>query len=221
MFQDDQDHNNAPLHSSPHHTAEKPRYPRSYQRGSLPSAPGPPQHAPREAAETPWKAPKTPHYIHAQPAPSRAACAAGAPPDFGELVTVDAAQEHTATVIWLHGLGDTGHTWSAVASWLGMTWCRFLFPTAPAQPVGAAPPTGGGGGGGGGGGYAMPSWFDYNSLDTPDVDEDPATLQRSVEHLLRLVDREARAGVPPSRVVLAGAPRRPQTCLIDLGVLDL
>ena len=106
---------------------------------------------------------------------------------------MDASQGHTATVIWLHGLGDTGHTWSAVASWLGMTWCRFVFPTAPAQPVS-----------GGAGGYAMPSWFDYNSLDSPDVDEDLATLQRSVAHLLSLVEREERAGVPPERIVLAG-----------------
>jgi predicted esterase len=50
----------------------------------------------------------------------------------------------------------------------------------------------------------MPSWFDYNSLDSPDVDEDLATLQRSVEHLLHLVEREERAGVPSERIVLAG-----------------
>ena len=54
---------------------------------------------------------------------------------FGEVVTVEPTEDHTATVIWLHGLGDTGHTWSAVASWLQMPWCKFIFPTAPAQPV--------------------------------------------------------------------------------------
>eukprot|EP00960_Hanusia_phi_P040613 754563-Hanusia_phi.AAC.6 len=57
---------------------------------------------------------------------------------FGEVVTVEPSGDHTATVIWLHGLGDTGHTWSAVASWLQMPWCKFIFPTAPAQPVRAS-----------------------------------------------------------------------------------
>ena len=111
--------------------------------------------------ETPWKGTNTPHYIHARPVPSAAADVDGLSA-FGEVVTVEATASHTASVIWLHGLGDTGHTWSAVASWLQMPWCRFIFPTAPAQPVSTKNAAMG---------YAMPSWFDFDSLDIEDVDE--------------------------------------------------
>jgi hypothetical protein len=43
--------------------------------------------------------------------------------------------DHSATVIWLHGLGDSGYGWAPVAEQLGMPWVKFLFPTAPVQRV--------------------------------------------------------------------------------------
>lgn len=39
--------------------------------------------------------------------------------------------EHTATVVWAHGLGDTGFGWAPVAVSFGMPWVKFIFPTAP------------------------------------------------------------------------------------------
>jgi len=139
------------------------------------------------AGSTPWKGANTPRYMHSSPD-----ARAHAADDFGEVVTVQPTGEHTASVIWLHGLGDTGHTWSAVASWLQMSWCRFIFPTAPSRQVTIKE------------GYSMPSWFDFNSLDMHSIDEDAASLQASVAYLLALVQREIDAGVRPERVLLAG-----------------
>jgi len=103
------------------------RYPRSYPEQESNRAA---HHQQRQA--TPWKVSHTPNYIHAKPKPAATAADIGVQ-RFGEVVTVQATEEQTATVIWLHGLGDTGHTWSAVASWLRMGYCKFIFPTAPSQ----------------------------------------------------------------------------------------
>ena len=177
------------------------RYPNSYSaRAGHAAAPRPHLQMWEEKSDirrprtgdTPWKGASTPHYIHARTAPSMAADRDGLV-SFGEVVTVEATAQHTASVIWLHGLGDTGHTWSAVASWLQMPWCKFIFPTAPAQPVSVKQI-----------GYAMPSWFDFDSLDMDNVDEDTETMERSVTYLHNMIDREVRSGVPHERIMLAG-----------------
>lgn len=109
------------------------RYPRSYAPEVPLKDPALPMSI--KSGATPWKGPTTPHYIHAKPTPSGLHAEADSEQQFGEVVCVEPTKRHTASVIWLHGLGDTGHTWSAVASWLEMSWCRFIFPTAPSQPV--------------------------------------------------------------------------------------
>lgn len=50
----------------------------------------------------------------------------------------------------------------------------------------------------------MPSWFDFNSLEAFEIDEDIDSLQRSVTYLLSLVESEIASGVPPERIILAG-----------------
>eukprot|EP00960_Hanusia_phi_P032242 749767-Hanusia_phi.AAC.6 len=54
-------------------------------------------------------------------------CVVGYPEPKGE--------QHSATVIFMHGLGDSGYGWAPVSEQLNMPWIKFLFPTAPAQPV--------------------------------------------------------------------------------------
>lgn len=50
-----------------------------------------------------------------------------------------AASRHTATVIFVHGLGDTGHGWaSAVENWRRrqkMDEVKFILPHAPQIPI--------------------------------------------------------------------------------------
>ncbi|CAJ1338518.1 unnamed protein product [Effrenium voratum] len=114
--------------------------------------------------------------------------------EFGPLYAVDAVAPHDATVIWLHGLGDTGEGWADVGPQLQqrLPSVRFLFPTAAEQPVTVN------------GGMWMPSWFDINSLNPNNFQLNPPGLKQSARYVLALVEEEVKKGVPPDRVVLAG-----------------
>ncbi len=79
-------------------------------------------------------------------------------PQFGNTFSVEPASKHTATVIMLHGLGDTGQGWVMAFE---PDICRephikHLFPTAPTRPVTINS------------GMEMPAWFDVHSLGIED-----------------------------------------------------
>lgn len=65
-------------------------------------------------------------------------------------VIFPASGKHTATLIFSHGLGDTGHGWSFLAEQLAhaFPYVKFMFPNAPSIPITLN------------GGYKMPGWFD-------------------------------------------------------------
>ena len=72
-----------------------------------------------------------------------------------EFVQYPAQSAHKATVIWLHGLGDSGDGFAPVAPQLNLPaelGVRFVFPHAPVQPVTIN------------GGMEMTSWFDIKAL---------------------------------------------------------
>ena len=101
--------------------------------------------------------------------------------------------EATASVVWLHGLGASGHDFPPVVPELGLPpelAVRFVFPHAPARPVTINA------------GFVMPAWFDVAALDG--VDRDEAGVLESTEHLSRLVAREVERGVPEERIVVGG-----------------
>lgn len=99
-----------------------------------------------------------------------------------------------ASVIWLHGLGASGHDFEPVIPHLGLpdsTAVRFVFPHAPEIPVTLN------------GGMVMPAWYDIRSLDRQgDVDEQG--ILASAGRTRDLVHREIERGVPSNRIVLAG-----------------
>jgi predicted esterase len=70
-------------------------------------------------------------------------------------IVVPATAKHTATVIFAHGLGDSGNGWaSAVQSWRGhgrLDGVKFILPHAPAIPITCN------------WGMKMPGWFDIVS----------------------------------------------------------
>ncbi|KAK3878235.1 hypothetical protein Pcinc_017109 [Petrolisthes cinctipes] len=45
-------------------------------------------------------------------------------------VVVNATAKHTATIIFLHGLGDTGHGWASAMAAIGSPHIKFICPTA-------------------------------------------------------------------------------------------
>jgi len=101
---------------------------------------------------------------------------------------------HDATVIWLHGLGDTGRGWADTAEALQpvLTKTLFLYPTAPTQPVTCHR------------GKSMPSWFDIASLDHTLFGPDPPGLLESSKYVQGLIHSQLDAGIAPERIVLVG-----------------
>ncbi|HSH30445.1 MAG TPA: alpha/beta hydrolase-fold protein, partial [Thiohalobacter sp.] len=98
-----------------------------------------------------------------------------------------------ASVIWLHGLGASGHDFEPLVPELGLLerGVRFLLPHAPEQPVTIN------------GGVVMPAWYDIREPDinaAPDADG----IMRSVERLQRLVATEIGQGLPSGAVLVAG-----------------
>ncbi|KAF3352931.1 Eukaryotic translation initiation factor 2A [Verticillium dahliae VDG1] len=132
--------------------------------------------------------------------------------DFAELPTMasslrrsaplvfPAPGRHTATVIFAHGLGDTGHGWaSAVESWRRrqrLDGVKFILPNAPMIPITAN------------GGMAMPGWFDLSvidgSVESLRQNEDDAGVRVSTGYFHGLIQAEVDAGIPSDRIVLGG-----------------
>lgn len=50
-----------------------------------------------------------------------------------DAVIVQPTAPHTATMIFLHGLGDSGHGWSQ-ADW-NLPFAKLIFPNAPDRPI--------------------------------------------------------------------------------------
>ncbi|UKZ82503.1 hypothetical protein TrVFT333_010292 [Trichoderma virens FT-333] len=96
-------------------------------------------------------------------------------------VVIDALAEHTATIIFIHGLGDTPD---------------FVLPYAPVIAFTAKA------------GEFIPAWFDIQVYDgSPDAlqtDEDVDGIFASRDYIQSLIKDEIKAGTPAERILLAG-----------------
>jgi len=109
-------------------------------------------------------------------------------------IEIETAPKPDASVIWLHGLGDTGDGWSQVVPGLGLPKSmrvRFVFPHAPKMAVAIN------------NGYVMPAWYDIREANLSER-ADVAGVQRSQAQLAALMARENARGVDDARIVLAG-----------------
>ncbi len=110
-----------------------------------------------------------------------------------ELVVVDATEEHTSTVIWLHGLGASGDDFEPIVPMMEMPHTRFVFPHAPILPVTINM------------GMRMPAWYDILTLEwDSEAREDERTIRNSAELVVELLEAEHARGIPYDRIVLAG-----------------
>jgi len=114
-------------------------------------------------------------------------------------VIYPAKGKHTATLIFSHGLGDTGHGWSFLAEHFEdkFPYLKFIFPHAPVIPITLNM------------GHKMPGWFDVKTLRAPlpgdpRGEEDEKGIWESVNKIHGLVDAEIKAGVDESRIVVGG-----------------
>ena len=98
------------------------------------------------------------------------------------------------SVIWLHGLGASGHDFEPVVPQLGLKSdmaVRFIFPHAPNIPVTIN------------GGMGMPAWYDIleRSLERK---IDVGQIEKSSQQIRDLITREIERGVKPEHIVIAG-----------------
>ncbi|ETV86551.1 hypothetical protein H257_01712 [Aphanomyces astaci] len=106
--------------------------------------------------------------------------------------TISPSSEHTATIIWLHGLGDSGHSWhKRVVEATPLPHVKYIFPSAPFRPVTLN------------GGMMMPAWFDLNGL-RPEDAEDEAGINRCSHLLAQLIDKEVKSGISPQNIAVVG-----------------
>lgn len=99
-----------------------------------------------------------------------------------------------AAVIWLHGLGASGHDFVPIVPHLRLPadhGVRFVFPHAPSIPVTIN------------GGAVMPAWYDILEMSI-DRQIDLKQIKLSSASVCELIQRELDAGIPSERIVLAG-----------------
>ncbi|KAA8904954.1 acyl-protein thioesterase 1 [Sphaerosporella brunnea] len=109
---------------------------------------------------------------------------------------VPAAKRHTSTLIFLHGLGDTGNGWSSISENFRLRRkfdeCAFIFPHAPSIPITVNM------------GMRMPGWFDITSFGDISLKEDEAGIMKSVQHLHKIIEEQINKGVPSERIIVGG-----------------
>lgn len=106
-------------------------------------------------------------------------------------VIAKATAKHTASLIFLHGLGDTGHGWCAGFEEIKMPHVKCICPNAPVNPVTLN------------GGFRMPSWFDIKSL-TFQGEQDEAGIKNAAANIRSIIEDEIKSGIPSDRIVLGG-----------------
>jgi phospholipase/carboxylesterase len=97
-------------------------------------------------------------------------------------------------VIWLHGLGASGHDFEPVVPQLGLSndmGVRFIFPHAPNRPVTIN------------GGMVMPAWYDILEMSL-ERKVDVGQIKESTQQIHDLISREIERGVAPEHIVIAG-----------------
>jgi predicted esterase len=108
-------------------------------------------------------------------------------------VTLPPLKAHKGTVIFLHGLGDSGHGWEDGMQFVQQInpHIKFICPHAPNRRVTINF------------GAAMPAWYDITSLDGKGTD-DVKGLEESEKTIQDIIAQEIKQGVPHERIIVGG-----------------
>ncbi len=110
-----------------------------------------------------------------------------------KTLELQTAPKPTHSVIWLHGLGASGHDFEEVVPALRLSdkAVRFIFPHAPNLPVTIN------------GGMQMPAWYDISHINIErTVDEQQ--LRASAQEVVKLIKQENARGIASEHIILAG-----------------
>ena len=116
--------------------------------------------------------------------------------------TVETNPNPTASVIWLHGLGASGHDFVPIIPELNLPptlGVRFIFPHAPQIPVTIN------------NGMMMPAWYDILEMSI-ERKIDQSQIMTSAAAIIDLVEREIKRGIDSSRIILAGFSQGGAVC---------
>lgn len=106
-------------------------------------------------------------------------------------VIINATVKHTASVIFLHGLGDTGHGWASAMAGIRAPHMKVICPTANPLPVSLN------------GGMKMPAWFDIKGLDMNSPEDSPG-ITKATAYVHSLIEKEISEGIPSERIIVGG-----------------
>lgn len=101
-------------------------------------------------------------------------------------------EDADASIVWLHGLGASGHDFEDIVPLLRLPRARFVFPHAPRLAVTIN------------GGLIMPAWYDILRFSDAAGSERADQVRESAEMVEALLARERDRGVTSARTVLAG-----------------
>lgn len=104
--------------------------------------------------------------------------------DFGRTYVIKPKGKHQATVVFLHGIGDNGQSWSQLLETLPLPNIKWICPTAPSLPITLF------------GGFPSTAWCDVTDL-SENGEEDLEALDAAAAHVVNLLSTE------PSDVKLA------------------
>jgi phospholipase/carboxylesterase len=111
-----------------------------------------------------------------------------------KTLEIETGDHPRVSVIWLHGLGASGHDFEPVVPefrFARQRPVRFIFPHAPEIPVTVN------------GGMVMPAWYDILAMDI-DRKLDTPQLQASADAVAKLVEKEIGRGVEPANILVGG-----------------
>lgn len=97
--------------------------------------------------------------------------------EFGRTHVVRPKGKHQATIVWLHGLGDKGSSWSQLLETLPLPNIKWICPTAPTRPVAIF------------GGFPCTAWSDAGDI-SEDAPDDLEGLDASAAHVANLLSTE-------------------------------
>jgi len=112
-----------------------------------------------------------------------------------EFIEIETGENIEFSVIWLHGLGASGHDFEPIVpelKLLSRPGIRFLFPHAPIRPITIN------------GGAAMRAWFDIDSLNFEARNQDNEGIAASVTLVDELIAAEIDRGINESNIFIAG-----------------
>lgn len=100
------------------------------------------------------------------------------------LIVESSSSKAIATLIFLHGLGDTGQGWASTMKYLAASLPQFrlVLPTAPTRPVTLNNH------------FPMPAWYDIFSLSLINHKVDEAGILQSQKKIIEIVEKEKQCG---------------------------